>query len=447
MKTVFIYIALWIGVSTGISLYIGNEFGPDEAEFFLPDNTTSGHHQIENQCHLCHDPYQGVKESACRDCHQADLDLHNDSHPMKKFQDPRNFERLKNIDATKCVTCHREHQPESTHSMGVSIPEDFCFHCHEDIAEERPNHSVYTFDTCATAGCHNFHDNTALYENFLVKNANQPDHLDNQSIDKIELKEYLTTHPRELNKMGLNMSDLESSELEPNAPEMKLTNNSELVSDWYKSAHASMGINCSHCHQSNGDQWIDNVTHENCKSCHEQEVSTFLEGKHGMRIKAGLPPMNTSLAKIPVHKTHPADLNCSTCHDPHKTDLNFASVDACLQCHSDDHSKNYQFSQHAKIWRDQDGESSQGASCATCHLPRTDHHDSDKWPYVNHNQNFNLRPNDKMIRSVCMSCHGLQFTLNNLSDPEVIKSNFSISTTNHVESIDLSVEKQRIKNN
>ncbi|MEO1544245.1 MAG: NrfA- nitrite reduction protein, partial [Pseudomonadota bacterium] len=55
---------------------------------------------------------------------------------------------------------------------------------------------------------------------------------------------------------------------------------------------------------------------------------------------------------------------------------------------------------------------------------------------VNHNQNFNLRPNEKMIRSVCMDCHGLGFSINALADPEAIKSNFSKRPSVHIESID-----------
>ena len=44
---------------------------------------------------------------------------------------------------------------------------------------------------------------------------------------------------------------------------------------------------------------------------------------------------------------------------------------------------------------------------------------------VEHNQNNNLRPNQKMIRSVCMNCHGFSFSLNALSDRGSIANNFA----------------------
>ena len=37
---------------------------------------------------------------------------------------------------------------------------------------------------------------------------------------------------------------------------------------------------------------------------------------------------------------------------------------------------------------------------------------------VQHNQNDNLRPNEKMIRPVCMSCHGLGYSIDALADSE-----------------------------
>ena len=36
-----------------------------------------------------------------------------------------------------CVTCHREHRPGITRAMGVTMPDDYCFHCHQDIAKDR----------------------------------------------------------------------------------------------------------------------------------------------------------------------------------------------------------------------------------------------------------------------------------------------------------------------
>jgi predicted CXXCH cytochrome family protein len=71
----------------------------------------------------------------------------------------------------RCITCHREHKPEITHAMDVTLPDDFCLYCHEDIGKEQASHKPFNFQSCATSGCHNYHDNTALYEDFLSSTA------------------------------------------------------------------------------------------------------------------------------------------------------------------------------------------------------------------------------------------------------------------------------------
>ena len=48
---------------------------------------------------------------------------------------------------------------------------------------------------------------------------------------------------------------------------------------------------------------------------------------------------------------------------------------------------------------------------------------------VNHDNTANLRPNEKMIKNVCTDCHGLQFSMNAMTDPLLIKSNFSSPPT------------------
>ncbi len=79
-----------------------------------------------------------------------------------------------------------------------------------------------------------------------------------------------------------------------------------------------------------------------------------------------------------------------------------------------------------------------GVTCATCHMPRQSV--EDEWEneitIVNHNQNDNLRPNEKMIRSVCSSCHGLRFTIDALADETLVRKNFRGKPQTHIESID-----------
>src|SRR5690606_10426352 len=141
--------------------------------------TTHGHYQIEMSCSTCHTPMMGLAPDACTACHGAELSEADDSHPAAKFRDPRHAELLREIDATRCVTCHVEHRPDMTGPMGATLPQVHCVRGHADIAEERPNHAKYDFTTCQASGCHNFHDNRALTEDFLAANLEQPAMLDN----------------------------------------------------------------------------------------------------------------------------------------------------------------------------------------------------------------------------------------------------------------------------
>ena len=62
---------------------------------------------------------------------------------------------------------------------------------------------------------------------------------------------------------------------------------------------------------------------------------------------------------------------------------------------------------------------------------------------TNHNQNDNLRPNEKMIRTVCLDCHGLAFALDALADADLVERNFQGRPAVHVPSIDWAVKRTR----
>jgi hypothetical protein len=79
-------------------------------------------------------------------------------------------------------------------------------------------------------------------------------------------------------------------------------------------------------------------------------------------------------------------------------------------------------------------------TCATCHLPRGPDDDGNLW--VNHNQNDNLRPNEKMIRTACGTCHGLPFAIDALADPKLISRNFSGQPLLHVKSVDFALARE-----
>ncbi|MBX9811817.1 MAG: cytochrome c3 family protein [Burkholderiales bacterium] len=420
---------------------------------FLPGQTSHGHYQIELACESCHtDPLGGkdVLQDACVNCHGAELKEADDKHPKSKFTDPRNADRVARIDATNCVTCHAEHKPEITAAMGVTVPRNFCAHCHSgenDIGKERPSHAGMDFGTCADAGCHNFHDNRALYEDFLLRHRHEPDLLAKMQLparDFAAVVRELPGYPAD--RYPLRQLDAGGAD----AP-AGMQVDQGIVRDWLATAHARAGVNCSACHQAPADggaRWTDHPDHKACAGCHQSEVKGFLAGKHGMRLDQGLPAMKPGMARLAM-KAGAADktLGCTSCHGAHRFDTRRAAVEGCLACHNDRHSLAYRMSPHYALWlKEMSGEAppGSGVACASCHLPRIAHKSDDvSRMLVQHNQNDNLRPSEKMIRPVCMNCHGLGFTLDALADPGLVAGNFNGRPSRHVQSLDMAERRER----
>jgi hypothetical protein len=433
----------WVLITLVLTVYFTGTLQGEDKSTFLPGETTHGHYQIEMACDACHTTFDGVKQDACLDCHAAELELADDSHPESKFADPRNANLLLLIDAEKCVTCHVEHRPDMTRKIGVTQPPDYCIYCHQDIAEDRPSHEGMPFDTCRGA-CHNYHDNMALYEDFLVKNLHQSDTYEKAVvIDRDFLDIYRQNPKYPIKQLTLKEHD---------APEGV---NLEAGHDWEGSTHADAGVNCMACHgieQSGMDEkvWVDKPNHQVCENCHDQEVAGFLAGRHGMRLAAGLSPMRTDMARLPMKPVEPRELNCVSCHKSHEfsTDPRHTAVESCLKCHADDHSRAYKASPHFRLWNEElKGQMppGSGVSCATCHLPReVVKHAGVERTLVQHNQNFNLRPSQKMARSVCMNCHGLGFTLDALADPELARNNYSERPSVHIGTLEMA--EKRLEN-
>jgi hypothetical protein len=342
-----------------------------------------------------------------------------------------------------------EHDPEITQAMGVTLPNDYCFYCHEGVAEDLPDHEGLAFDSCASAGCHNYHDNTALYEDFLVKHLHEPDNLEDARIQPSDISlisEFSSSYPKEEYPVRvLAASDQDA----PNAPSDK----DVIIEQWAVSAHAQSGVNCTACHaqetSNNKDGgWMDHPGTEACQQCHVEQAEGFMMGKHGMRFAAGLGWQTPAQARIPMDAdSHDKALDCTTCHSAHDSNIQEAAVEACLGCHQDKHSLNYKQSQHFNLLlAEQQGvaEAGTGVSCATCHMPRTskDIDGENVLVISEHNQNANLRPNEKMVRTVCMQCHGLGFVLDSLADQMLIENNFNGRPTVHVESLDMAEKKQ-----
>ena len=118
-----------------------------------------------------------------------------------------------------------------------------------------------------------------------------------------------------------------------------------------------------------------------------------------------------------------------------------------MGCHNDGYTRAYIDSKHHILWQNErEGLTApnSGVSCATCHLPREKRRRGGKeYVVVQHNQNDNLRPNEKMIRSVCMNCHGLRFSIDALADPRLVANNFTGSASTHIASIDWAVRREQ----
>lgn len=449
-KRGWIYWFLWGSVSLGLMTYFGYTMFGDARDktVFLPGQTSHGHHQIEMTCDVCHaDSFAGreVMQAACMNCHAGELQAANDSHPKGKFTDPRNADRVEKLDARYCVTCHVEHRPEITGSMGVTVANDFCFHCHRNIAEERQTHAGMAFDTCADAGCHNFHDNRALYEDFLLQHMHEPEVRETALLPGRDLAGHILSLPaypvQRYPFKRLTNADIDAS------PEILIRADAVLLEDWLSSTHAKAGVNCSACHRAVDGVpermvWLEKPDRQACRSCHAEETKGFEKGKHGMRPAQGLASMQPGMARASMREgaAH-AELDCSSCHKPHAYDTSAASVDACAGCHNDEHTLAYKNSKHYLLWMREmagEAETGSGVSCAGCHMPRIEFHDGElNRVLVQHNQNDNLRPNEKMIRTSCMHCHGLGFSIDSLADRTLIKRNFAGLPRVHVGSIDM----------
>ena len=422
----------------------GNPWLSPARSMFLPGKTSHGHHQIELACESCHaSPFGGREglQDACMRCHGQELKDAVDKHPRSKFTDPRNAELAEKLDATLCVTCHVEHRPEITSVMGVTLARDFCFHCHQDIAKDRPSHAGMEFNTCNSAGCHKFHDNRALYEDFLAKHLQDPAQRASAHVPARNFREVAADWP------GYPAQRFPRQQQTAADAPADLMQSREIVGDWLATAHAQAGVNCSGCHKAETEgaaSWVKRPDHKACASCHEPETKGFLAGKHGMRLAEGLSPLTPARARRPMHaKAHHTELTCTSCHGAHRFDTTKAAVDACVGCHRDEHTAAYERSPHYALWRKElagGTPAGSGVSCASCHLPRVEHRaagSSAKRILVEHNQNDNLRPNEKMIRPVCMSCHGLGFSIDALADEALIRNNFAGAPRVHIKSLEM----------
>ncbi|MFT3770821.1 MAG: cytochrome c3 family protein [Minicystis sp.] len=403
----------------------------------LPGRTSRGHEAFEAACETCHTPFRGVTNDACKRCHEEGLNAAEDSHRESKFADPRNAARSAALDARACVTCHREHTPERTHAGGVTLPADFCGACHKDIGQERPSHAAFTFEGCARTGCHRYHDNRGLYENFLAKHLREPENLPKAVVLLI------TKAPAPPKTLGVADAD---------APPEARTDAS--LREWASTAHARAGVNCRGCHEvrdpaSGANVWKNKPGSASCGGCHGGEQASFRRGQHGIRTEVGLSPLTPAMARLPMKaEAGNRALDCESCHGAHAYDTARAAADACLVCHDDRHSRGWATTRHALAFRrERSGATAPGTgvSCATCHLPRVSQRvrGADEVT-ATHDVSAALRPRDKMLRAACLRCHGLGFSIDALADGELVQRNFNGRPAVHVDSLEL-VERRQLE--
>jgi hypothetical protein len=447
--------ALWIAwtlLTLGIAgiLWMQLTHGKEKS-IFLSGKVTDGHHQIAEACDSCHaTPYGGTAsiDKTCVKCHGQGLEAAKDSHRVAIFQRPQNVGMIAKLDARSCVVCHTEHNPVIAQKGGATQPKDMCFLCHDDISKERPDHKKFAADSCADAGCHRYHDNTALYKDFLIKHADEPALKPAAVIPARDLATvYRAKHPQQKAPLTAANADAPAEAMQA----------ADQVRQWERSSHAGVGVNCSGCHGGGARvgadpqaiAWHRKPTMEDCKDCHADNVKGFLAGKHGMTQAQFQSPMTLATARLPMQKEAKKDkpVTCMSCHKAHVFNTAKAAVESCLGCHADRHSVAYTGTPHHRLWqKEQQGQGVKGSgvSCATCHLPRTKgHYRGASFAHAEHNQNKNLRPNEKMIRSVCLGCHGLRFTIDALADPALMLNNYQGKPRRTVESVDMALEHQR----
>jgi len=212
---------------------------------------------------------------------------------------------------------------------------------------------------------------------------------------------------------------------------------------WQTSAHALNEINCSSCHESaETKEFVAQPGVESCQTCHEQDVDTFLLGQHGIRMLEGETPLTPAMARLPMQPDAMSQqMTCNSCHDVHSVNTVQAAVDSCLGCHSDNHSLNYGNSRHADLFaadRNLPRPSANSVSCATCHLPRHESGSGDNAvTLVNHNNTYTLLPRDRMVKDVCMNCHGMEYSYNSIFDDDLVEANFDAPPTLALETFEL----------
>lgn len=408
-RSVFIFVPIaYLAYMSYIMIYGENK------DPYVNGRSTYGHYQIETKCEVCHSqPFGGVKSlnDSCVRCHSGELEASEDTHPIKLFNDPRNELILSKLNARSCIECHKEHWDEEKKDGGVSQSKEFCVTCHNNIRDERESHKHVDDRSCANGGCHNYHDNRALYHEYVVGNSIGENVKSNPIINR------KSNYKKRSGDIAIN----------------------KLSGDVYynKVRLIHKELQCNKCHIDDTDKQVKPSV-QACSKCHDSEVSEFKISRHGMRYAAKMGPIKKTIIRSEMNL--PSDMflhDCNLCHKEHEVSKPLV----CLDCHNDQHSKNYENSPHGglhKKYLNGKIDENRDVTCITCHMYRLEqsYGQENNALVLTHNVNYNLRPNEKMIRPVCINCHSLQFAFDSLSDYSVILSNFSISPSKKVKTIE-----------
>lgn len=415
--------ALWIALTVIIGAYTLMPLVGESAveSLYAPQAVGDSHHQLAQDCEICHQPFQGIKTQTCTNCHEDMINNPQYSHTEEKMADKPHAEL-----GDSCSNCHIMHSENDVDNMMLVVKQPFCQECHQDLVkQEEHHHHQLTFDSCQN--CHVYHDNRAFNAKFVNQHRRVGNLRDEPVVAaKDQLKRY-----QEQSRYAVRTL----TAADQDAPQ-QITVEEGIVAEWAASPHAKAGVNCSFCHdKAQSGDWNETPTYQTCQECHGPETEGYLASRHGTRDKHGLDPLPTGEAKLSMLEHASArDSDCFACHNDHSFDSKDAQVDGCLECHNDQHSLAYKNSLHYTAWKDEHANpgseeyANKGVSCATCHFPREQLSIKEQnYTLVQHNVSRDLRPNHKMIQPVCNQCHGLKFTMRALNDDALIENNFSES--------------------
>ena len=138
-------------------------------------------------------------------------------------------------------------------------------------AKRDPATPISAFDTCATAGCHNYHDNRALYEDFLLRHAAE------------SWLAPVPAHPLAALTRAERKPSQEPRRLDAATTAIAAALRKPIPAEWAGTGHAKAGVSCFACHapETTSGQtpaeilWTDAPSTAVCENCHQRQGGRF----------------------------------------------------------------------------------------------------------------------------------------------------------------------------